>query len=108
MEQRTRQFIEGLTGLESRDEIVNVVNAEVDSYKQSFQQRGYRFNPERLPDEIAEGQRLMSRDRADIAYYEEIVHIKEGLSTGWVSKLYDLARFDEIRDQIEDILIEFE
>ncbi len=50
----------------------------------------------------------MSRDRADIAYYEEIVHIKEGLSTGWVSKLYDLARFDEIRDQIEDILIEFE
>lgn len=108
MEQRTKQFIEGLAGLESRDEISDIVNEEVDSYKQSLQQRGYRFNQERHPDDLAEGQRLMSRDREDILYYEEIVHIKEGLSTGWVSKLYDLTRFDEIRDQIEDILFDLE
>jgi len=108
MEHRTREFIESLSELESRDEIADIVNAEVDSYKQSLQQRGYRFNEEQLPDQIAGGQRLMSRDRADIDYYEEIVHIKEGISTGWVSKLNDQDRFDEIRDQVDDILLDFE
>jgi len=108
MEQRTNQFIEGLLALESMDEILDQVNSEVESYKQSLIARGYRFNEEEYTDELVGGQRIMSSDASDITYLDEIAYIKRGLATGWVSRLDDQQRFDEIRDRIEDIILPFE
>ncbi len=108
MERRTRQFIDGLSELESRDELVNQVIDEVDSHKQALQAQGYRFNTEEHTDELEGGQRIMAADTGDIAYLDEIAHIKKGITSEWVSRLDDLQRFDEIRHQVDDILFEFE
>ena len=108
MEQRTNQFIIDLSDLESMDEILDQVNNEVESYKQSLLARGYRFNEEEYTDELAGGQRIMASDASDIAYLDEIAYIKRGLATGWVSRLDDQQRFDVIRNRIEDIILPFE
>jgi hypothetical protein len=108
MEYRTIQFIESLSELESRDKIVEKVIDEVYTYKQSLQDRGYRFTTGEHTDYLVGGQRIRSRDLEDITYLDEIAHIKRGITSEWVSRLDDLERFDEIKHQVDDILFKFD
>jgi hypothetical protein len=50
----------------------------------------------------------MSEDYEDYLYLDEIAHLKRGITSGWVSRLDDQPRFEEIRNQLDDILFHFE
>lgn len=109
MEQRTRALIERLKSLESKEQLEAVVIEEVAQCKSSLQSKGYRFYEKDRTDEIAGGQGIMGKDVSEIRYMEEIGHIKRGLTeNSWVQSIDEPARFDEIRDDVMDIVFKLE
>lgn len=104
MEQSTREFLELLSSLESKQEVVSNVINEVDRCKMSLQDKGYRFYAEEHTDDLVGGQGIRNRDLEETRYMDEIAHIKRGVTSEWVARLDGQARFNEIRDQVDDII----
>lgn len=108
MEQRTREFLNRIKSFKSKEEVESASINEVDQCKMSLQGKGYTFNTVEHTDELAGGQSILNRDLEETRYMEEIAHIKRGIISEWIAITGDQDRFNEIRDQVNDILFNLE
>ncbi len=108
MEQRTKELIERLRSLETREEVESTIIDEVSRCKSSLKNKNYKFNTENRTDELIRGQGIQGRDVGETRYLEEIVYVKEGINGGWVDKINERTRFKKICDEVEEILFKFD
>lgn len=109
MEQRTRELIDHLKSIESKEELESTVIEEVAHCKSSLQDKGYRFYEVERTDELAGGQGILGKDVSETRYMEEIGHIKRGLTEdSWVQSIDEPVRFKDITDAIMDIVFKLE
>jgi hypothetical protein len=96
-----------MAGLGNRDEIARYVNDQHYAIKLTLTNKGYRFNDSY--EDLEGGQVINNRqDLGDSKYYEELNYIKQGLSKSWSDNLSDIERFTNIRDEITDILNQYD
>lgn len=109
MEQRTRELIDHLKSIESKEELESTVIEEVAHCKSSLRDKGYRFYKVERTDELAGGQGILGKDVSETRYMEEIGHIKRGVAgNGWVQHIDEPVRYKEITDAVVDILFKLE
>ena len=108
MEQQTKELIEKLSSLGSKEEVESTVLNEVGRCKKSLQERHYKFDLVDYPDELSPGQAIINKDVNETRYMEELVHIKRGITDEWVHHVDDHFRFNEIRNAVMDVLFKQE
>lgn len=108
MEQQTKEFIEKLASLGSKEEVESTVLDEAAQCKSSLQDKGYKFNEVEHTDELAGGQGILNKDVNETQYMEELAHIKRGITDEWVHHVDDPVRFNDIRDAVMDVLFNLE
>jgi hypothetical protein len=108
MEQQTKELIEKLKSIESKEVVESTVLKEVDRCKKSLQNKNYKFDPDGFPDELSPGQAVLNKDVVETRYMEELAHIKRGITDEWVHHVDDAVRFNDIRDAVIDVLFNLE
>jgi hypothetical protein len=107
METRTKNLIDRLSEMSSREEIEDEVIYSHEELTQSLRERGFEF--EQDTDNFRGGQSLTNQhDLADYYYYSELNFIKKGLEDDWVANIDDYENYKAIEDQINDIIIEYD
>lgn len=101
MEQLTEKVIVTLKSLPSREAAAEYVSKEVKLLRTYFESKGYRFLKN---DSNADQQMYWGDDVGLFHHYEELVAIKWGLTTGWVSDTDEPERFGEIQEATEEAL----
>lgn len=111
MESKTEQIIEKLNRLKSKQEIIDLIESKHYAIKAPLVIAGVRFYDEgsSFPQDIRGGQLFKSREEKQVVkLYEEINFIRKGLTKEWVYNSPEKARFEKIKNEVENIISELE
>ena len=107
MQTQTIELISKLKSAKSKVEILNIVSVTHLELKNRLQDINIRFHPEESCDSqgVVAGERFSNDNRYLYDVYKEINYIRIGLNGNWSSILDDEKRFDEIKNVIEETLL---
>jgi len=110
MNKNTMLLIEKMAKSQSLEELMQLLQKEHQSIKSKLINKRIKFYDvkSQFSEDIIGGQKFLGAlDVEDAFYYEEINYIKNGLISGWVTRLEDVERYQEIQSRVERILDKF-
>lgn len=105
METRTKELIEKLSEMITREEIDLEVQKSFEELSETLNECGYKF--EEGTEAFTGGQPILTRDLSDYSYYNELNFIKKGLEDEWIANMDDYENYTGIENSINDIIIKF-
>jgi len=111
MEEQTHILINQLKKVANKEEAIKKIAEVQGNLKSILQNKGYKFYPQdsSLSEELEGGQHFRGNEDVNLARsYQEINYIKTGLISDWVTDLDETERFDQIRNEITNIIEDLE
>jgi len=106
MENGTMELIENITKCKSKDEFMQMLETEHQRIKNKLMQKGIMFFDIGSPfseDMVGDQKFVGAENVGEALYYEELNFIKNGVTTGWVTRLEDVEKFQEIQTMVSVI-----
>jgi hypothetical protein len=104
MDNRTKDLINRLLELASIDEVNEEILSTHEEISGSLKDKGYVIEDEGFQDFVADQSISNRQDFTDFKYYNEINFIKNGIEHGWSTYVDDQENYEDIQDQIEDLI----
>jgi hypothetical protein len=96
MENRTKNLIDRLLELTSKEQIDEEILFSHEEISESLKDRGFKINEDSYQD-IASDQSITSQhDFSDFKFYNEVNFIKNGLEHGWSTYINDRENYQNI------------